>query len=65
MSQIHKVCDGLAINFPWIPDHIMAYKFGLCFLCKEEKKHNSNFDNKGCPHCVKETKIMAWAKGKI
>ena len=59
----NKVSEKLAINFPWEPDMIQAYKFGLCVLCKEEKQKNEKFDNSKCPHCQKESRTMFWAKG--
>jgi len=59
--MIHKVSEELAINFPWAPDMIQAYKFGLCVLCEKEKKEDSKFSNTDCPHCRKLTKMMCWA----
>lgn len=64
-KMIHKVHDDLAINFPFVPDMIQAYKFGLCTLCEQEKEANPDFDNKSCPHCRKETKIMHWVSKNI
>jgi hypothetical protein len=59
--NIIKVSENLAINFPFIPDFIQAYKLGLCSLCKIEKDIDKNFDNSQCPHCKKETKMMCWS----
>ena len=61
--MIEKVSEDLAINFPWAPDMIQAYKFGLCQLCEMEKKEYEKFDNSTCPHCRKLTRCMTWAKG--
>lgn len=62
--MIEKITDGLAINFPWVPDLIQAYKFGSCVLCLEEKKINPKFKSDGCIHCKKETKMMVWGNGR-
>jgi hypothetical protein len=61
--MLEKVSEGLAINFPWCPDMIQAYKFGLCVLCEKEKQQDDKFDNSSCHHCRKLTKMMCWSKG--
>jgi len=61
--MIEKLSDGLAINFPWCPDFITAYKFGLCILCEKEKLEDDKFNNSSCPHCKKLTKCYSGAKG--
>jgi hypothetical protein len=62
--MIEKVSDTLAINFPWIPDMVQAYKFELCVLCEEERKIDPDFDNKACRHCARKTKMMCWTAKK-
>ena len=51
------------INFPWVPDMVQAYKFGLCELCEKEKIRDKKFDNSMCPHCKKMVKCFSWMKG--
>jgi len=63
--EILKVSDAYAINFPWIPDMIIAYKYEMCSACEIELKNDANFSTKGCPHCAKKTKMMHWAKGNV
>ncbi len=64
MNEIIRVNDDLAINIPFIPDMIQAYKFDKCSLCEEEFIKNKDFNNKGCPHCLKNVRTFCWAKGK-
>lgn len=62
--MLEKVSEGLVINFPWDPDMIHAYKFGLCQLCEIEKKKDNKFDNSTCPHCRNLTQVMHWVSKK-
>jgi len=62
LNVIRTDSEGIAINFPWCPDLVQAYKFGLCLLCEQEKLVDNKFDNSSCPHCQKLTKCHSWGK---
>lgn len=60
--MIEKISEDLSMEFPFEPDMIQAYKFGLCQLCEKERSRDRKFDNSTCPHCKNLTKTMWWVK---
>lgn len=49
--------EEYTITFPWIPDSVTAYKFGICILCEKLDKPIED-----CPHCKRVIKCFQWSK---
>jgi len=62
-SRLKKQEGYSHLKFPWVPDMVQAYKFGMCELCEKEKSSNQKFDNSTCPHCKKHVKCFSWMRG--